>query len=246
MNGIGPLYNQSYIDTGHGPVVILLHGLFGNLKMWHKTVDALKQKFRVIVPRLPLFDSNVEHTDLNRLTEVLHEFIEWNNLKDVTLVGHSLGGQAALFYASQHPAHVKKIVLSACGGWFQRQSFDTDNQTESDDEDALMAIYHPESTPDQLIEEAYATRQQIPKQFTVGSLIRTLKHKNPPVLLSRIDHPILLIWGVEDRISQAEVALNFYNCLQNSEIRFIPECGHLPMVEQANHYNHHVVEFLKG
>ncbi|MBS1490946.1 MAG: hypothetical protein JSS93_10495 [Bacteroidetes bacterium] len=34
---------QTYVDTGDGEPVIILHGLFGNISMWKKTVEVLKK-----------------------------------------------------------------------------------------------------------------------------------------------------------------------------------------------------------
>ncbi|HEV8512103.1 MAG TPA: alpha/beta hydrolase, partial [Cyclobacteriaceae bacterium] len=85
-----PLYNQTYVNTGNGPVVILLHGLFGNFSLWKKTVDALTDKYHVIVPRFPIFDLPVHNTNIKYLVRVLEEFIEWNELTNVTLVGHAI------------------------------------------------------------------------------------------------------------------------------------------------------------
>ena len=89
-----PLYNQTYVNTGNGPVVILLHGLFGNFGLWKKTVHALNERYHVIVPRFPIFDLPLQNTNVKYLVKVLEEFIEWNQLKNVTLVGHAIGGQA--------------------------------------------------------------------------------------------------------------------------------------------------------
>lgn len=94
---------QTYINVGTGKVVILLNGLFGNLRIWQPLVEHLKKDYRVIVPRLPLSDLRIQHTNLKYLVNVLHEFIEWNQLANVTLVGHAVGGQLALFYAHHHP-----------------------------------------------------------------------------------------------------------------------------------------------
>ncbi|MFM7487166.1 MAG: alpha/beta fold hydrolase [Cytophagales bacterium] len=111
-----PTYHQTYIDTGNGPTVILLHGLFGNIKQWSSVIEALSKNHRVIVPRLPIFDSVTVPTNITQLVRVLHEFIEWHQLSNVTLVGHAVGGQLALFYANQHPAHVERLVLVSSNG----------------------------------------------------------------------------------------------------------------------------------
>src|SRR6185436_17127500 len=111
-----PLYNQAYLHAGDGPVVLLLHGLFGNVAMWKPTVEALKSNYHVIIPRLPIFDLPVQQTNVKYLANVLHDFIETNELTDVTIVGHAFGGQVALLYAAQYSSNVKRIVLTGSSG----------------------------------------------------------------------------------------------------------------------------------
>ena len=44
-----------YADTGgDGPVVVLLHGVLMNGSLWTEIVDDLRDKYRCIVPELPL------------------------------------------------------------------------------------------------------------------------------------------------------------------------------------------------
>lgn len=112
------LDNQAYIDAGDGPAVIFLHGLFGKVDMWESSVDALMKKYRVVVPQLPILEVRAESTNIRNLSEVLHEFIEYHNLRDVHLVGHAIGGQVALMYANDHPHNVDRIVLTGSAGLF--------------------------------------------------------------------------------------------------------------------------------
>lgn len=107
-----PKYSQSFVDVGEGQPVLLLHGLFGKVSMWKDTIEGLKKSFRVIIPRLPLFEQPGENVNVPELAIYLNEFIEWNNLSGIYLVGHGLGGQLALVYASEHPDKVIKVVVS--------------------------------------------------------------------------------------------------------------------------------------
>lgn len=178
-----PVYGQAFIDTGDGPTVILLHGLFGKVSMWKRTIEGLKKNFRVVVPRLPIFDLPAESVSIKQLSAHLHEFIEWHNLDDVCIVGHGIGGQLALAYAAEHPIKVYKIVLSSTA--------------------------EPDAST-----------------------------------LNRLDHRVMLLWGLEDRITPPAVTFHFHDFLQNSEIRFIEKCGHLPMVEEPEKFVRHLASFF--
>ncbi len=245
-----PLYNQTYINVGKGPVVILLHGLFGNFGTWRKTVDSLKNNYQVVVPRLPIFDLPVQNTNIKYLVRALHDFIEWNQLNNVTLIGHAMGGQLALLYTYMHPSTVQKIVLTGSAGLFENSKFDELTSTEINDYDFIQdkvreAFYEPEVVSNHFVDEIYATVQNILKRLTIGSFVRSSKQNSVTYFLNKIDHPVLLVWGLEDRITPPEVAMHFHDFLQNSEIRFIEECGHVPMVESPKEFNRHLLSFLK-
>ena len=243
------LYNQSYINTGSGPVVILLHGLFGNLGIWKSVVQELKNNFHVIIPRLPLFDLPAEHTNVKYLAKILHEFIEINQLSNVTLVGHAIGGQVALMYAYLHPQNVHKLVLTSSAGLLEKSPIldaDEDNSNYNYVRDKIgEAFYKREFISKELIEEIYTTVKSIPKRVTLWNIARSSRQANVASILSDITHPVLLIWGLHDKITPPEAALNFHDLLPNSKMKFIDECGHLAMVEKAADFNTHVLSFLK-
>jgi 2-hydroxy-6-oxonona-2,4-dienedioate hydrolase len=246
-----PLYHQAYIDAGQGPIVILLHGLFGNVSLWKSTIDVLKESHRVIVPRLPIFDLPIQHTNVKYLSTVLHDFIEWHGLTDVVLLGHALGGQVALLYAHEHSNNVQKIILTGSAGLFENSPFAEDASALPTDFDYVHekvseAFYQTHAIPGRLVDEIYSAVRNIPKRLTLGSFARSSRQNNVAVLLNKLDHPILLLWGMEDKITPPEVALHFHDFLQNSEIRFIDECGHVPMLEKPDAFNQHVNSFLKN
>ncbi|MBX2899490.1 MAG: alpha/beta hydrolase [Cyclobacteriaceae bacterium] len=244
-----PLYNQAYITVGQGPVVILLHGLFGNLAMWKSVIEVLKNEYKVIVPRLPLFELTIENTNVKYLAKTLHDFIDWHQLTDVILIGHALGGQVALMYTHQYPQNVDRLILTSSTGLLEKPAF-TDSDVHIHDYEYIQdriedAFYHKDFVSEDLVNEIFTTVQSIPKRLALGSISRSAQHYKVTSFLNKIDHPVLLMWGLQDKISSPESALHFHDLLPNSEVKFIDECGHVPMVEQAEQYNKHLLGFLK-
>ncbi|NBP69269.1 MAG: alpha/beta hydrolase, partial [Cytophagia bacterium] len=207
-----PLYHQTYLNVGDGPVVILLHGLFGNIAMWKSTVEALKAKHRVVIPRLPIFDLPIEHTNVKYLAKVLHDFIDWHHFSNVTIVGHAIGGQLALLYSAEHPANVNRIVLTSSTGLFDHSPFTQGHSSGFNDlefiqEKVQSAFYQPGNAPKALVEEVYSTVKSIPKRLTLGELSKSSGKNNVAPLLNKLSHPVLLIWGLDDKMTPPEVAL---------------------------------------
>src|SRR5689334_19223310 len=98
--------------------MILLHGLFGQLSNWDSVVEQFGTSYNVYVPSLPIYDT--PKTDpLYFLVEYLENFIASNNLKNIILIGNSLGGHVAILYASRNGQNVKNLILTGSSGLYE-------------------------------------------------------------------------------------------------------------------------------
>ena len=242
-NAKEPLYSQSYIDQGEGDTVILLHGLFGKITMWRNTINALQDKFRIIIPRLPFFDDSIFRTNIRHLVTVLHEFIDWHQLTDVTLVGTDIGGQVAMCYANSYPERVKKIVLSGSSGLFENLPA-WDNGFRNVDEQVKRAFFKDEFATFNVIKDVYNTVNTEIKKLHIKFFTQSSQETDVSSFLTTLKMPVLLVWGLQDKITPPEVALHFHDLLPNGQVKFIDECGHFPMIEKPDAYTHHVRLFL--
>ena len=244
---IEPRYSQSYIDVGSGHVVILLHGLFGNVVMWRNTIAILQRRYRIVVPRLPLFDVPLHRASVNHLVEILHEFLDWHQFTDVTLVGTDIGGQIALCYAYHHPDRVRKIVLSGSSGFSENFSPADDDFSEdfgSVQDHVKEAFYKPDLVTPNLIDRVFEKINIPSNKLHIKYLAQSSRETDISKFLSKLKVPVLLIWGLQDKITPPEVALQFHDLLPFGSVRFINECGHLPMIEKQELYVYHVESFL--
>lgn len=240
MKPVPPIYNQCLLDTGKGPVVLLLHGLFDNLMHWNSTVNALKSNYRVIIPRLPLFKDAASGERLTSLVKALSEFVAWHQLSDVTLVGHGVGGQLALMYAYTHPDKVARLVLSGSFGLYDPVGVNTPDEREE------LAVAEKNTDEDYFTEEAYLAVQHIPKRLTLSVHTQRLSAGLGLPFLNKIEQRTLLLWGVNDAVTPPEIALHFHDFLKNSELIFLKNCGHEAMSDQPDEFSHHVYSFLNA
>src|ERR1700761_9318350 len=97
----------SYIDEGEGEVLLLLHGLMGGLSNWQEVIEEFRGEYRVMMPMLPVFDLPIITTGVKSIAKHIHKFVKYKKLQNVTLLGNSLGGHAALIYVLAHPEYVK-------------------------------------------------------------------------------------------------------------------------------------------
>ena len=115
-----------YVDIGKGPVVIFLHGLMGALSNFEKTAKIISHNgYRVIIPSLPIYTLPILKTSAKGISKFLEKFIGDLKLKDVSLLGNSLGGHVALIFTKNNPKIVKRLLLTGSSGLYEKAMGDT-------------------------------------------------------------------------------------------------------------------------
>lgn len=111
-----------YLDVGEGPVLLFVHGLLVNGEMWRKVYLPLSERFRCIVPTLPLGGHTQpmhEDADLTPpgVARLVAELMAVLNLGDVTVVACDTGGAFTQLIAVNHPERVGRLVLTNCDAY---------------------------------------------------------------------------------------------------------------------------------
>jgi pimeloyl-ACP methyl ester carboxylesterase len=103
-----------YLQAGHGPAVLLLHGFAENSRMWRPAMQQLSGRFTLIAPDLPgIGDSAIPVQDpqFKFVAVTLHSLVKSLGITKARVVGHDIGLMAAYAYAAQFPAETEKLVL---------------------------------------------------------------------------------------------------------------------------------------
>jgi pimeloyl-ACP methyl ester carboxylesterase len=108
-----------YTDTGHGPVLVLLHGLLMDGSLWDEVVAGLSGDFRCVVPTLPLGAHRLGMRDgadlsLPGIARLTAEFLERLDLHDVILAGNDTGGALVQLLMADGCDRVGRAVLVSC------------------------------------------------------------------------------------------------------------------------------------
>jgi len=98
---------------GQGNPLVILHGLFGISDNWVTIGKRLSKDFEVFIPDLRNHGQSPHSNVFNfpALVQDLVEFTEENNLQDISLMGHSLGGITSMQFALQYPFLVKRMIV---------------------------------------------------------------------------------------------------------------------------------------
>lgn len=228
--------------------IILLHGLFGTISNWEGVQKKLTGKYSVFIPELPLLNLFQMGNLLDKLVVYLEEYINLNHITKPILIGNSLGGHIALLYTIKHPDGVSKLILTGSSGLYEKPfggSFPRlkdYNYVRSQVED----IFHKKEVIKRaVVDQVYSTVQSRSNVISLIRLAREAQKQNLSVHLKQIQVPVLLIWGLQDRITPPEVAHQFYELLPHARLCLINDCGHVPMMEQPELFNKHLEEFLE-
>lgn len=95
--------------------MIILHGLFGQSDNWNSLAKQFGENgFEVFTAdqRNHGLSPHSDEWNYQVMSEDLHELIIDNKLKNVILIGHSMGGKTVMHYTLQHPEMVDKLVVA--------------------------------------------------------------------------------------------------------------------------------------
>ena len=236
-----------FIDEGEGEVLLLLHGLMGALSNWTDVVTEFKNDYRVIIPLLPLYDLPLLTTGVKSLAKFVHKFVKYKELQNVTILGNSLGGHVGLIYTLSHQAEVKALVLTGSSGLYENAFGGSFPRRESYDfikEKVEFTFHDPAIATKELVDEVYQIVNDRGKVIKILAMAKSAIRHNMSKDIHKIKVPVCLIWGKNDRITPPDVAIEFNELLPDSELYWVDECGHAPMMEQPDKFNVYLKQFL--
>ena len=236
-----------YIEMGEGEPLMLLHGLFGALSNFKDLIDHFSRHYKVVVPMLPLFELDIFHTTVGGLAKFVHRFIEARDYKNINLLGNSLGGHVALVHILKYPERIKTLTLTGSSGLFENGM--GDSYPKRGDKDYIrkkteLTFFNPAMATEELVNEVFEITNNRIKVIKIISLAKSAIRNNLGEELNQVQQPTCLIWGSNDTITPPFVAKEFNNLIPNSELHFIDNCGHAPMMEVPHEFNVILDQFL--
>jgi pimeloyl-ACP methyl ester carboxylesterase len=238
---------------------------------YSRNIDALAQRYRVIVPDMPGYgrsDKRIDKSDpFGYLGDAIRDLLDELDIDTAHLVGNSYGGAAALRLALDTPHRVGKLVLMGPGGIGTTRMLPTAGLNSllsyyggtGPSRDKLAAfvrnylVYGADSVPDDLIDVRY--RASIDPEVVASPpltrpsgpmALRTLWRMDltrDPRLAS-LQTPTLVLWGRDDKVNRPAGGPMLLNAMPNAELVMTSRTGHWLQWERAELFNRIVSEFL--
>lgn len=236
-----------FVEEGKGETLLLLHGLFGALSNFQDLIEHFKDRYKVVVPILPLFDLDIFHTSVGGLEKHVQKFVEARGYTDIHLLGNSLGGHVALVHILKHPQKIKSLILTGSSGLFENgmgDSYPKRGDYEYIKKKTQLTFYDPATATKELVDEVFEITNNRIKVIKIIALAKSAIRNNLGEELNQIKQPALLIWGNNDTITPPFVGREFNRLIPNSELHLVDKCGHAPMMEVPGEFNRILDGFL--
>lgn len=235
-----------YAEKGEGPVLMLLHGLFGELSNFEQTIAHFSKKYRVITPIMPLYKAKLK-VGVGAFANYIEDFINHYKLENINLLGNSLGGHVALVYANRNPEKVKTLILTGSSGLYEK-AFGSDYPRKDDKEFLRKRIsvtfYDQKFVTDELVDQCHALVNNRQSLINILRIAKSAIKHNMEEDLPNFKMPTLLIWGKNDNITPPDVADKFHELIPDSTLKWIDKCGHAPMMEHPEEFNEKLDEWI--
>jgi pimeloyl-ACP methyl ester carboxylesterase len=239
------------IERGSGPPLLFLHPGIG-IERTAPVLDHLARGARVIAPSHPGFGRSELPRWMNTIEDLAYfylDFLEALDLRNVALVGVSLGGWIAAGIAVKSTDRLSHLVLANPIGIkvSDRETRDiADIFAVTDDELNALTYFDPKvgerdykAMPDADVMIA-ARNREATARFAWSPFMHDpkLRHR-----LHRIRIPTLVLWGAADRVTSEPYARAYCAAIAGARFQAIERAGHFPHVEQPDAFAQRVLAF---
>jgi pimeloyl-ACP methyl ester carboxylesterase len=242
------------VQRGKGQPVLLLHGA-GGPRPTAPFMDKLAERVRLIAPTHPGFGNSPlpEWFDtIDDLAYLYLDLLEQLDLRDVVLIGMSMGGWTAAEVAIKCTHRLSKLILvDAVGCKFK------DRETrEIPDIWALhpsevnkLTFFDPEANAPKIDQMTDEQLQAVARNREAAAMYLWEPYMHSPKLrhrLHRINIPTLMIWGASDGLVTPEYGRSYCAAIPGARMEIIERAGHTPHNEQPDAFVSTVMRFIEG
>jgi pimeloyl-ACP methyl ester carboxylesterase len=242
--------------AGRGPTVVCIHGFCQSSAYWAPTLDRLAaQGFAALAVDLPGFASSAKESGpytMPALADAVAALLGMRGLKDIVLVGGSMGGVVAQHLVLRHSQYVSRLLLVATGaatadpaGALAKADVMAAAPWNEETVTPIVAGFFYTAPPLEKLAEYRAIAMQASQAAAVeaarsNASLRTLED------LGRITVPTLIVQGRHDKARTVEHGELMQSRLPNATLKVIEDAGHTPQLERPDEFHAAAMPFLLG
>ena len=257
-----------YMDEGQGPVLLMLHGSFGNLHTFDDVAAELRGAYRIVRLDQPPAGLSGPVPEGYTLTpeQFVAAFLDAVGIERVALLATSSGGILAYRFAATYPQRTTALVLSNVppsapvdnpgalrrNPWLLRQSLTVCLKysrpwSETCVRDFLRSTFHRQERITPEVVRQYYDFNRRPDSRTPSSMTGIMRDDaRVRDFLSKVTAPTLLVWGAEDHVLPTAAATLLVERLTSTraQLQILDDVAHYPPLEAPREFAAASREFL--
>jgi pimeloyl-ACP methyl ester carboxylesterase len=260
-----------YKTVGKGePALILMHGFASSLFSWREVIPVLAQNYRVLAYDRPAFGLTVRPMtwqgenpySADYQVKLMIGLMDRLGIQKAVLVGNSAGGAIAISAAIRYPERVQALVLvdpavyqTGSSAW-RRLFFNTPQMShlgpllarriQAWGRDFGKQAWHDPSKLNDAIWAGYTKPLQAENwDRGLWNFMAADQDLNLSGQLDRLNIPVLVITGDNDRIVPTDESIRLASELPQAKLVVVPACGHAPQEECPQVFLEAVQAFLE-
>jgi pimeloyl-ACP methyl ester carboxylesterase len=250
-------YEITTWELGQGPTLLFLHGAGGASNMFQGDKPSaflleLAKSYRVLVPEHPGFGVKERPDWLDSMHDLAYFYLDYmalRGLKDVHIVGQSLGGWLALEIAIRNTSRIASLTVAGAAGLkltgvpkgdiflWSREDF---GRNMFYDQEVAKAFMANQPTPEQL-KAILRNNETLALLAWEPRLVDPDLHK----WLHRIDVPTHVIWASDDKVLPQDYGQAIAKLVDGAKFTVIPETGHLLHLDRPQAFSQTVQGFIQ-
>jgi pimeloyl-ACP methyl ester carboxylesterase len=224
--------------------LLFIHGAGGNHRIWENQTRYFSNAIAV---DLPGHDSGDGKRTVDEYVDYVKKFCDEKSLKNIVMVGHSMGGAITLKFALTYPEYLKAIVLVDTGAKlkvapiiFEEIKRNYDNVME------LMKKYaFSEKTPIEIKNKTVEIMKRVKPEVFYGDFEACDKF-DVMESLNKINLPTLIICGKDDLLTPVKYSEYLRANIPNSTLKVLDDAGHMVMLEKPEEFNKILEDFVNS
>lgn len=243
---------------GSGAPIVMIHGIGANLCTWKDLVEPFARTNKLFLIDLKGFGKSPKPRDdrysIQDQADLVHQFIVQQDLRGLTLIGHSMGGAVVLFVTlkliKEKSDRLAALVVVDGAAYRQRLPLFIAILRLPVIRSIVFTLLSDKANTKLILKKSYFDPSKITKE-QIKAYAEPLGMPNGKYALTRtaekiipdnideitqqygnITVPTLIIWGKQDEIVPLSVGEKLHQAIRQSEFEVIDKCGHIPPEEK--------------
>ncbi|RSM81986.1 alpha/beta hydrolase [Kibdelosporangium aridum] len=238
-------------DQGAGHPVLLLHGGAGPASVSGFAERLASDETRVLVPTHPGFGGTPRHeslTTIRAIADVYIGLLDDLDLREVTVIGNSIGGWIAAEMAVARSPRIAGVILVDAVGIQVPGHPIADFFSLTLPQVAELSYHDPARfAVDQAALPAAAKQEMAGNRATLSVYAGDPAMADPTLRarLAGITVPALVVWGDSDRIATPDYGRAYAKAIPTAKFLLLTKTGHLPQLENPDELEKAIHDFLR-